>query len=156
MLSTVSDTFKILACSALFFWYMPTYLIKFSVIFIVLRHIHAHWDIIMTYSGFIQAYSAPCVALAYSWPCHIRSPSVFRTRDVLKKPCETLTRHFQKPAIGNYVAIFRHIPNLVQRLHMQKTGILGYSEPFHKCNSTHIQNPVTLTKIYHYSELEHI
>ena len=84
MLSTVSDTFKILACSALFFWYMPTYLIKFSVIFIVLKHIHAHWDIIMTYSGFIQAYSAPCVALAYSWPCHIRSPSVFRTRDVLK------------------------------------------------------------------------
>ena len=149
MLCTVSDTFKILAYSALFFRYKSTYLIKFSVVFIVLRDNHAHWDIIKTYSGFIQAYSAPCVALAYSWPCHIQSASVFR---IFRIYLAYLTRHIQNPAIGHYLTIFRHIPNLVQRLHMQKPGIIGYSEPFHNCKSTHIQNPATLTKIYDCSE----
>ena len=51
----------------------------------------------------------------------------------------------QNPGIGHYSAVFRHVQNLVQRLHMQKPGILGileYSEPFHNCIPTHIQNPV--------------
>ena len=65
------------------------------------------------------------------------------------KPCETLTRHIENPAIGHYSAIFRHIQNLVQCLHTQNPGTLGileYSKPFHNCIPTHIQNPAILRK----------
>ena len=52
----------------------------------------------------------------------------FLQPDTYLKPCETLTRHIQNPAIGHYLAIFRHIQNLVQHLHTQKCGILGILE----------------------------
>ena len=58
------------------------------------------------------------------------------------KSCETF-RHIQNPAIGHYTAIFMHIQNLVQCLHLQKPGILRifeYSESFHNSIPTHIQN----------------
>ena len=83
-------------------------------------------------------------------------PIVYLEPEAFLKPCETLTRHIQNPTMGHYSAIFRHIQNLVQRLHTQKpdiAGILEYSEPFHNCILTHIQNPVIFTKIYEYSEL---
>ena len=67
-----------------------------------------------------------------------------------------LTRHIQNPGIGHHSAIFRHIQNLVQCLHMQKPdirGVLKYSETFHNYIPTYIQNPVIFTKIYEYSEL---
>ena len=66
-----------------------------------------------------------------------------------------LIMHIQNPAIGHYSTIFRLIQNLVQRLHMQKPGllkILEYSEPLHNCIPRHIQNPVIFTKICDYSE----
>ena len=72
------------------------------------------------------------------------------------KPCETLTRHIQNPTARHYSVIFRDIQNPVQCLHMQKPGILGileYSEPFHNCISTYIQNPNIFTKTNKYSEL---
>ena len=75
------------------------------------------------------------------------------------KLCKTLTRHIQNLAIGRYSAIFRNIQNLAQRLHTQKPGIRGileYSEPFHHCILTHIQNSVILANIYKYSELWYI
>ena len=75
------------------------------------------------------------------------------------KLCETLIRHIQNPVLGHYSAIFRHIQNLVQRLHVQKPDILEileYAEPLHNCIPTRIQNPVILAKIYEYSELWHI
>ena len=56
-----------------------------------------------------------------------------------------LTRHTQNPAIGHYSAIFRHIQNLVQCLHMQKPDILGilkYPKLLHNCDLIHIQNHV--------------
>ena len=40
------------------------------------------------------------------------------------KPFETLTKHIQNPAMGHYLVLFRHIKNLMQRLHTQKPGIL--------------------------------
>ena len=88
-------------------------------------------------------------------PCHILDPDIFRTGSLLK-PCEALTMHIQNPLIEHYLSIFRHMQNLVQRLHMQKPGILRileYSELLHNCIRTHIQNPAILTKIYEYSEL---
>ena len=81
---------------------------------------------------------------------HICNLAIFWTLAYLEpeaylKPCKTLTRHIQEPVIGNYSAIFRHIQNLLQRLHVQKPGmlkILEYPEQFHNCILTHIQNPV--------------
>ena len=35
------------------------------------------------------AYLEPCVTLAYSEPCHVQNPGIFRTQNVLK----TLSRH---------------------------------------------------------------
>ena len=98
----------------------------------------------------------------FSEPSHIHNHAIVRDLLELKvylKPSEKWTRHIQNPAIGHYSAIFRHIQNLVQRLHMQKPGILGilgYSEPIRNCISTQIQNPVIFTKIYRYLELWHI
>ena len=66
-----------------------------------------------------------------------------------------LARHIQNLAMGYCSTIFRHIQNLVHRLPMQKSSILGileYSELFHNCIIAHIQNPVIFTKIYGYSE----
>ena len=87
----------------------------------------------------IQAYSGPCVTLAYSQPSYIPSPGIFRTGSMFKTmwnfdqahsgPCEnSLFRH--------YSAVFRHIQNLLWSLHMPKPGIFGileYTEPFHNC-----------------------
>ena len=44
------------------------------------------------------------------------------------EPCKTLTRHIQNPVMWYYSAIFRHIQNLVQRLHMRKSSIIGILE----------------------------
>ena len=56
---------------------------------------------IQTYSGLftfylrlftfshIVAYLEPCVTLAYSEPCHIQNPGIFRTQDIFR----TLSRH---------------------------------------------------------------
>ena len=82
--------------------------------------------------------------------------SVFLVLQTYSKPCETLTRHIQNPVIGNYSAIFRHIQNLVQCLHTQKSGILQsleYSEPFLNCTPKDIENAAIFAKIYEYSEL---
>ena len=96
----------------------------------ILRYIQRYWGIY-------------CASLAYSQPCHILLP------------CETLARHIQSSAIGHYSAIFRNIQNFVQRLHIQKPGILRilhYSVLFHNCILKHIQNLVIFTKIYEYSK----
>ena len=63
-----------------------------------------------------------------------------------------LTRHIQNPATGHYLAMFRCIQDLVQRLYTVKPGILSileYSELFHNCIQMHIQNLVTFTKTRH-------
>ena len=74
---------------------------------------------------FIQAYSAPCVTLAYLQPCCILNSSLLRTGGLF----ETLWNL-------DHSAIFSHIQNLVQRLHIQKSDILRileYSRLFHDC-----------------------
>ena len=44
----------------------------------LLRHIHTYWGIVKAL-WLIQAYSAPCVILTYSQPCHILRPDIFGT-----------------------------------------------------------------------------
>ena len=103
----------------------------------------------------IQAYSIPCVTITYSQPCHILSPSICRTGTFLK----TLWNVDQAYSELCHRALFGHIQNPVQLLHMQKPSILGileYLELFHNCIQTHIHNPDILTKIYECLELWHI
>ena len=130
---------------------MPAYLITFSVIktsSCILRH---YQSIFRHIQHLVQ-------------PLHIHNLAIFWALAYLElnaclKPCETLTRYIQNPVLGHYSAILRHIQNLVQRLHMQKPEILKileYSETFHNCIPTHIQNHVIFTKIYEYSELCHL
>ena len=60
-----------------------------------------------------------------------------------------MIRYIQNPALRHYSAIFRHIQNLVQRLHTQKPDILGilkHSESFHNCN------PVTYSELCYINE----
>ena len=73
-------------------------------------HIHAYWDI-KAYLGF----------QAYSQPCHFLSPGIFWTR-CLFKTLWNVDQAYSEPY--NRGALFSHIQNLVQCLHMQKPGIL--------------------------------
>ena len=137
-LCTASGTFRIMTYSeyAAIFNHIQRCIGIFTQILTLLRHIQ-------TYSSIFSTLCNPQIftTFPYSDPCHI------------------LTRHIQNPAIGHDSAFFRHIQNLVQRLHGQKPGklrILEYSELFHNCVQTHVQNPVILTKIYEYSELWHV
>ena len=136
------------------FWHIQhsgfSVICQHSIIFSVIK---VYSRILRHYKGIftlIQGYSAPCLTLAHS---------AYLESETYLKPCKRLSRHIQSPAIEHYSAIFRHIQNLVQHFQTQKPGIIGileYSEPFHNCILTHIQNPVVFTKIYEYSDLRHI
>ena len=140
-----------------FFKYMPANSIIFSVI--EYRGIFTHIETLsrhtIVYSGIFSTLCSPF---------NIHDLAIFGAIAYLEpgaylKPCETLTSHIQNPAIWYYLAIFRHILNLVQHLHTQKPSILEileYSEPFHNCIPKHIRSPVILTKIYKYSELGYL
>ena len=91
----------------------------------VLRHIHAYWDIIKAYSRFIQAYSAPCVALAYSWPCHIRSQSIFRIGDFFKN-LSNFDQAYSEPC---HRALISHI-----QAYSELCATLAYAETLHTRN----------------------
>ena len=85
---------------------------------------------------FIQAYSAPCVTLAYLQPCCILNSSILRTGGLFET-LWNLDQTYSEPCLR---ALFSHIQNLVQRLHIQKSDILRtleYSRLFHNCILTH-------------------
>ena len=72
------------------------------------RYIHTYW-------GIVKAYSAPCVTLTYSQPCHILSTDIFRTGGIFKtlwnfhqaysEPC-----HGQNSLFRHFSVIFRTLP----------------------------------------------
>ena len=104
------------------FWHIQYSVFFFSGIFwhiksysTLLRHIRAYSDIIKPYSHLFRHIHHAV------YQSHIRSLIILWA---YLKPCETLIRHFQNPATEHYSAMFRHIQNLAQRLHMQKPGIL--------------------------------
>ena len=37
-----------------------------------------------TYSGIVQAYSEPCITLAYSGVLYIKNPGIFKTRSIFR------------------------------------------------------------------------
>ena len=116
MLCKATDTFRILTYSVLcffcffsgIFWHIKSYSK-------LLRHIRAYSDIIKAYSHLFRHIHHAV------YQSHIRSLVILWA---YLKSCETLIRHFQNPATEHYSAMFRHIQNLAQRLHMQKPGIL--------------------------------
>ena len=101
-------------CSAYstLFRYMLAYSIIFSVTETYSRIFKAH-------SGLFRHIQHPVL------PLHIYNFGKFWALAYLEpetyfKPCETLIRYIQNPAIGHYSDIFRHIQNLVKRLHTLK------------------------------------
>ena len=93
----------------------------------------------------------PCIfsTLPYSETWHILS------QILIENSAKCWPGLFRTHVIRRYSAIFRHIQNLLQCLHMQKLcllGVLEYLELFHYCIPKHIQNPVIFTKIYDYSQ----
>ena len=74
---TASDTLK---NSGIFRLCLFSCMQAFSSILSVMKHINAYWSIFRL----IQAYSGACVTLAYSQPCHILNPGIFRTGGTFK------------------------------------------------------------------------
>ena len=115
MLCKATDTFRILTYSVLCFFFFSGIFWHIKSYSTLLRHIRAYSDIIKAYSHLFRHIHHAV------YQSHIRSFVIFWA---YLKPCETLIRHFQNPATEHYSAMFRHIQNLAQRLHMQKPGIL--------------------------------
>ena len=152
ILCTAPETFRTLAYSELcLFWFMQTRSRLFSIIKErILRHYQVIFSVIETYPApcVTLAYPAPCVTLVYSQPCHIPIRGILRT-EAYSKPCETLTRHIQNPAIIRtvysgiiqpYSDIFKIFVTLAyaETWHIQNPGIFRtlpslhpdtYSEP---------------------------
>ena len=79
------------------------------------RHIQAYLDISrcnQAYSGIIQAYSEPCVTLAYSELWQIENPGIFKTRGKFKTLIYTKRWFIEPWAIQKR----RHDRNLVKHL----------------------------------------
>ena len=136
MLCAASDTFRIRSYLLLYFILgMCRYIQSYSAL---LRDIHSYWVILKAYSGIFSTMCNPGIfTTSPYWALKYLKPKAHL------KSCETLTRNIQNSVIGHYSAIFRHIQNLVQRVHMQKPGVLKimeYSEPVHNCISMHIQS----------------
>ena len=80
-----------------------------------------------TYPGIIQAYSKPCVILAYLEPWYIQNSDILRTGSIFG------TLAYSEPEAYS------------EHWHIQNSGIFRapvYSEGWHFQNPRHIQNPV--------------
>ena len=108
----------------------------------LLRHIHAYWDIIQAYSSL---FSTLCNPRIFTTLLYIYILGLFKS---------LWNRHIQNPGRGHYSVILRTLCNACIRRNLEH-AILEYSEPFHNCIRTHIQDSIMLTKMYKYSELRH-
>ena len=114
----------------------------------------------------IQAYSAPFVTLAYSQPCHILNPGIFRTGGLLKALWD-VDQTYSEPC---HRASFSHIQAYsescatlayAETRHIQNPGIFGtrpwlypdiYSEPCHIYENLRIFRNLTCLKPDTYAE----
>ena len=107
------------------FRYMPAY----SIIFIVNE---AHSSMLRHYLGIfrlIQAHPAPCVTLAYWYPCHFLSPIIFRTGD-LRKTLWNVEQVYLEPCIFRMPrALFSHV-----QAYSEPYATLTYEETWHTRN----------------------
>ena len=100
----------------------------------------------------IVAYVEACITLAYSEPCHIQNPGIFRIQDLFR----TLPRHilaYSKRCVTLACWEPCHIPNFPILRILACLGPKEYSEP---CVFRHIQAYsimiviITLTFIFHF------
>ena len=102
MLCTAIARFRILTYSSLcYFMHMPVCSMVFSIIkaySCILRHYYGIFRL-------FQTYSAPCVTLAYSQPCHVLNPGIVRT-GYLFKTLWNVDQAYLEPC---YRALFSHI-----------------------------------------------
>ena len=73
----------------------------------------------------IEVYSALCLTLAYSQPCHILSPDIFRTDDLYK----TLWKVHQPHSEPCHRALFSHI-----QAYLEPYATLVYVKTWHTRN----------------------
>ena len=109
---------------------MPAYSIIFSV-----KGLFTHTETLLKLT---KAYSDIFITL-----CNSRVFTIlpYLEPEAYLKPCKTLSRHIQNPVI-------RHFSHIQACSEPGILGILKYSELFHNCIPTHIQNPVIFTKIF--------
>ena len=96
-------------------------------------------DIFTSYSDIfshIVAYLKFCVTLAYSEPCHIQKPGIFRTQDIFR----TLSRHILAYSVDCITLAFWKT-YFIQDFAIFRISALR--------NSRHIQNPVDLGTFRH-------
>ena len=61
------------------------------------------------YPGIIQAYSKPCVTLAYLEPWYIQNPDIFKIRNIFSTLVYSEPRYIQNPGVFNIQGLFRHL-----------------------------------------------
>ena len=98
-------------------------------------------------SHLIQAYTAPCITLAYSKTYHIPNPGIFRTGGIFKTLRNFDQVYSERYCSHNslfryYSAIFRTLGNDCICRNFGMFGILQYSTTFHNSIPMHIQNPI--------------
>ena len=108
-------------------WYVQTYSTY------ILMHIMTLLRKIQAYSGIFST----LFNLAYSQPCHLLRPGIFRIRIIFKT--ETLTEHIQNPAsirtvysgiIQSYSDIFRTLYNCHKCRNLAYSRLWNIQNPF--------------------------
>ena len=90
----------------------------------IFRHIQTYPDIIrhiQAYSGIIQAYSEPCITLAFSELWYIQNHGIFKARSIFRTLVYPKLRHSQN---------MRHVQNPGLRRTLGYLEPEAYSEPF--------------------------
>ena len=59
--------------------------------------------------GIIQAYSKPCVTLAYLEPWFIQNPDIFKIRNIFRTLVYSEPPYIQNPGVFNIQGLFRHL-----------------------------------------------
>ena len=100
-------------------------MLAYSIIFTIIK---AYSGILIHYSvilRLIQTYSAPCVTLTDSQPCHILSPGIYRTRGLFK----TLWNVDQAHTIASR-RIFKTLWHLQKFTNIQNSDIFKIQDIF--------------------------
>ena len=61
------------------------------------------------YPGIIQAYSKPCVTLAYLDPWYIQNPDIFKIRNIFRILVNSGLRYVQNSGIFKIQGLLRHL-----------------------------------------------
>ena len=92
----------------------------------------------LAYSAFIQAYSEPCVTLAYSELWYIQNPDIFKTRGIFRTLLYPKLRHIQNERhiqkSGHFRTLGYSESSTMERLEKQLTAIIIFASYNHFWN----------------------